>query len=199
MRKELDQLVSYVEENADGYFLKGNLNDLDALLDQLFISPEPLDLDAQKKLFILSMRCYPLFSYLLNRELNAIPELLRYSLLSKCFYSFGMVETPLSVRENVSGLLDEVENDWYDSDPVGYRIYNLRDGILQDPSLDAKILEEEFNNTGDVGNVGSILRNPNCPIEFLHQIIASDHEIFLEDNEHEDLIEEAKEILAKRK
>jgi hypothetical protein len=198
MSKELDQLVAYIEENTEGYSLKGNSKGLDELLNQLFSSPEPLDFDSQRKLFLLSMRCYPLFSDLLNRDLNTIPELLRYSLLSKCFYRNGMVATPISVREQVSDLLDEFDGDWYDGNPVGYSIHNLRDGILEESSLDAKILEQEFNNTGDVGNVGSILRNPNCPIEFLHQIIASDHEIFFEENQHEELIEEAKKILTNR-
>ena len=66
MSKELDQLVSYVEENADGYFLKGSLNNLEELLNQLFSSPEPLDLDSQRKLFIMSMSCFPLFSFMMK-------------------------------------------------------------------------------------------------------------------------------------
>jgi hypothetical protein len=112
MSKELDQLVTYIEENTEDYFLKGNLKDLDELLNQLFSGPEPLDLDAQRKLFTMSMSCYPLFAYSLDRDLNTVPELLRYSLLSKCFYSFGMVDTPINVREQVSDLLDENEGDW---------------------------------------------------------------------------------------
>jgi len=196
MSKELDQLVTYIEENTEDYFLKGNLKDLDELLNQLFTSSEPFDFDSQRKLFHLSMSCYPLFAYSLDRDLNTVPELLRYSLLSKCFYSFGMVDTPINVREQVSDLLDEYEGDW--NSKVGYKIYNLRESILENPSLDLNILEDEFENTGDAGNVGAILRNPNCPSGLLQQIIASEHEIFSEDNAYEDLIEEAQSILSKR-
>ena len=53
--KEFNELVSYLEENQEGYWLKGNLKDLVELLDRLFSNPEPLDLENQKKLFIMSM------------------------------------------------------------------------------------------------------------------------------------------------
>jgi hypothetical protein len=107
-----------------------------------------------------------------------------------------MVDTPINVQEQVSDLLDEYEGDW--NSKVGYRIYNLRESILENPSLDLNILEDEFENTGDAGNVRAILRNPNCPSGLLQQIIASEHEIFSEDNAYEDLIEEAQSILSKR-
>ncbi len=198
MSAELNQLVSYIEENIDGYFLKGNLKDLEELLNKLFSSTKPLDFESQRKLFLLSMGCYPLFSYLLHRDLNTIPAVLRYSLISKCFFGFGSTETPADVSNLVEGLLEEVDEDWYENDVVGYRIFNDRDEVLRNPSLDLAILEEEFHNTGDTGNIESILRNPNCPVKFLHKIIASDHSIIFENDKHEDLIEAAKEILSSR-
>ena len=195
MSKELDQLVSYVEENADGYFLKGSLNHLEELLNQLFSSPEPLDLEAQRKLFIMSMSCFPLFSFTLRRDLNTIPEILRYSLLSNCVDAV----TPQEISGLVSEFLEEVDEDWNENDEVGdHQLFNLLESVLRNPSLDLKTLAEEFYNTGDAGFISAVLNNPICPQEFLQSIIDSDHLIF-DEGENGYLIEEAKEILAKRK
>ena len=196
MSKELDQLVAFIEENTDGYFLKGNLNDLDALLNQLFSSPEPLDLDSQRKLFIMSMSCFPLFSFTLRRDLNTIPEILRYSLLNNCVDAV----TPTEISGLVSKFLEEVDEDWNENDEVGdHQLFNLVESVLRNPSLDLKTLAEEFHNTGDTGFVSAVLNNPICPQEFLQSIIDSDHMVFDNWGELKDLIEEAKEILANRK
>jgi hypothetical protein len=191
----LDQLVSYVEENAEGYFLKGNLNDLDQLLNQLFSSPEPLDLEAQRKLFNLSLNCFPLFSFSLRRDLKTIPEILRYSLLSCCVDA----EAPKEISGLVTEFLAEVEEDWNENDEVGdHQLFNLVESVLRNPSLDLKTLAEEFNNSGDSGFISAILNNPICPQDFLESIIESDHLIF-DEGENVYLIEEAKRILATRK
>jgi hypothetical protein len=196
MSKELDQLVAYIEENTDGYFLKGNLNNLEELLNQLFSSPEPLDLDSQRKLFIMSMSCFPLFSFTLRRDLNTIPEILRYSLLSNCVDAV----TPTEISGLVSKFLEEVDEDWNENDEVGdHQLFNLVESVLRNPSLDLKTLAEEFHNTGDTGFVSAVLNNPICPQEFLQSIIDSDHLVFDNWGELKDLIEEAKEILASRK
>ena len=195
MSKELDQLVAYIEENADGYFLKGSLNNLEELLNQLFSSPEPLDLDAQRKLFIMSMSCFPLFSFTLRRDLNTIPEILRYSLLNNCVDAV----TPKEIWGVVSKFLEEVDEDWNENDEVGdHQLFNLVESVLQNPTLDPKILAEEFHNTGDTGFVSAVLNNPICPQEFLKSIIDSDHMVFDKWGELKDLIEEAKEILGNR-
>ena len=196
MSKELDQLVSYIEENAEGYFLKGNLNNLEEILNQLFSSPEPLDLDSQRKLFIMSMSCFPLFSFTLRRDLNTIPEILRYSLLNNCVDAV----TPTEISGLVSKFLEEVDEDWNENDEVGdHQLFNLVESVLRNPSLDLKTLAEEFHNTGDTGFVSAVLNNPICPQEFLQSIIDSDHLVFDNWGELKDLIEEAKEILASRK
>ena len=196
MSKELDQLVAYIEENTDGYFLKGNLNNLEELLNQLFSSPEPLDLDSQRKLFIMSMSCFPLFSFTLRRDLNTIPEILRYSLLNNCVDAV----TPKEIWGVVSKFLEEVDEDWNENDEVGdHQLFNLVESVLRNPSLDLKTLAEEFHNTGDTGFVSAVLNNPICPQEFLQSIIDSDHMVFDNWGELKDLIEEAKEILASRK
>jgi hypothetical protein len=195
MSKELDQLVAYIEENADGYFLKGNLNDLDELLNQLFGSPETLDLDSQRKLFIMSMSCFPLFSFTLRRDLNTIPEILRYSLLNNCFDAV----TPKEIWGVVSNFLEEVDEDWNENDEVGdHQLFNLVESVLRNPSLDLKILAKEFHNTGDTGFVSAVINNPICPQEFLQSIIDSDHLVFDVWGELKDLIEEAQSILSKR-
>ena len=196
MSKELDQLVAYIEENTDGYFLKGNLNNLEEILNQLFSSPEPLDLDSQRKLFIMSMSCFPLFSFTLRRDLNTIPEILRYSLLNNCVDAV----TPTEISGLVSKFLEEVDEDWNENDEVGdHQLFNLVESVLRNPSLDLKTLAEEFHNTGDTGFVSAVLNNPICPQEFLQSIIDSDHMVFDNWGELKDLIEEAKEILASRK
>ena len=196
MSKELDQLVSYIEENAEGYFLKGNLNNLEEILNQLFSSPEPLDLDSQRKLFIMSMSCFPLFSFTLRRDLNTIPEILRYSLLNNCVDAV----TPTEISGLVSKFLEEVDEDWNENDEVGdHQLFNLVESVLRNPSLDLKTLAEEFHNTGDTGFVSAVLNNPISPQEFLQSIIDSDHMVFDNWGELKDLIEEAKEILASRK
>ena len=195
MSKELDQLVSYIEENAEGYFLKGNLKNLEEILNQLFSSPEPLDLDSQRKLFIMSMSCFPLFSFTLRRDLNTIPEILRYSLLNNCVDAV----TPTEISGLVSKFLEEVDEDWNENDEVGdHQLFNLVESVLRNPSLDLKTLAEEFHNTGDTGFVSAVLNNPICPQEFLQSIIDSDHMVFDNWGELKDLIEEAKEILGNR-
>ena len=195
MSKELDQLVAYIEENADGYFLKGSLNNLEELLNQLFSSPEPLDLDSQRKLFIMSMSCFPLFSFTLRRDLNTIPEILRYSLLSNCVDAV----TPKEIWGVVSKFLEEVDEDWNENDEVGdHQLFNLVERVLQNPTLDPKILAEEFHNTGDTGFVSAVINNPICPQEFLQSIIDSDHLVFDKWGELKDLVEEAQSILSKR-
>ena len=167
MSKELDQLVSYIEENAEGYFLKGNLKNLEEILNQLFSSPEPLDLDSQRKLFIMSMSCFPLFSFTLRRDLNTIPEILRYSLLNNCVDAV----TPKEIWGVVSKFLEEVDEDWNENDEVGdHQLFNLVESVLRNPSLDLKTLAEEFHNTGDTGFVSAVLNNPICPQEFLKSI-----------------------------
>ncbi len=195
MSKELDQLVTYIEENADGYFLKGSLNNLEELLNQLFSSPDPLDLDSQRKLFVMSMSCFPLFSFTLRRDLNTIPEILRYSLLSNCVDAV----TPKEIWGVVSKFLEEVDEDWNENDEVGdHQLLNLVESVLRNPSLDLKTLAEEFHNTGDTGFISAILNNPICPQEFLQSIIDSDHMVFEKWGELKDLVEEAKEVLASR-
>jgi len=195
MSKELDQLVSYIEENAEGYFLKGNLKNLEEILNQLFSSPEPLNLDSQRKLFIMSMSCFPLFSFTLRRDLNTIPEILRYSLLNNCVDAV----TPTEISGLVSKFLEEVDEDWNENDEVGdHQLFNLVESVLRNPSLDLKTLAEEFHNTGDTGFVSAVLNNPICPQEFLQSIIDSDHMVFDNWGELKDLIEEAKEILGNR-
>jgi len=192
--KEFNELVSYLEENQEGYWLNGNLKVLVELLDRLFSNPEPLDLENQKKLFIMSMSCYPLFSFSLDRDLNAIPEVLRYSLLSKCFF----VDAPKGISALVNELLDEVDEEWNENDEVGdHQFFNVVEMVLRNPSLDLAMLEEEFHSTGDTGFISAILNNPNCPQEILRSIIESDHFIF-DDRENEDLVEQAKEILVSR-
>jgi hypothetical protein len=198
MRKDLDQLVSYVEENLEDYYLKGDLKVLEELLNQLFDSQSPLELDSQRKLFLLSMNCYPLFSYMLDRDLGMLPAVLKYGLLSRCLYSFGgVVVTPKTVSIEVQALLDETDQDWYENHTVGHRVFNLRERVLRNPSLDLEILTDEFENSGDSGNISAILNNPNCPREFLQSVIDSDHFIF-DEGEHQELVEEAKEILSGR-
>lgn len=194
MSKEFNELVSYLEENQEGYWLNGNIKELVELLNRLFSSPEPIDLEEQKKLFMMSMSCYPLFSFSLDRNLSTIPEVLRYSLLSKCFF----VDAPKGISVSVNELLDEVDEEWNENDEVGdHQFFNVVEMVLRNPSLDLAILEEEFQSTGDTGFISSILNNPNCPQEILQSIVESDHFIF-DDRENEDLVEQAKEILASR-
>jgi hypothetical protein len=197
MSKELDRLVSYVEEKLENYFLKENAKDLEEFLNLLFRSPNPLDLDSQRKLFHLSMNCYPLFSSLLDRDLTMLPEVLRYSLLGRCFYSFGGVATPKTIFKEVQALLDESDQDWYENHIVGHRVFNLRERVLRNPSLDLEILIDEFENSGDSGNIRAILNNSNCPDEFLQSVIDSDHFIF-DEGDYEELVEEAREIFSRR-
>ncbi len=194
MSKDFDDLVAYLEENQEGYWLNGNLKELEELLNRLFSSSEQIDLEKQKKLFIMSMSCYPLFSFSLDRDLNTIPEVLRYSLLSKCFFA----DAPKAISASVNELLGEVEEEWNENDEVGdHQFFNVVEMVLRNPSLDLAILKEEFYSTGDSGFISSILNNPNCPEEILQSIVECNHFIF-DERENEGLVEEAKEILANR-
>jgi hypothetical protein len=197
--KELENLKSYVRNNLDGDVSRGHFDwkSLQELVEDLFKNSQNLDLNFQKELFTLSMSCRPLFSCLLDRDLNTIPELLRYSLISRCLYGAGTVETPKSISVEVRELLEELtENE----DPEHHDFYsdsNLREHLLRNPSLDLEILIDEFEGTGDDGNISGILNNPKCPQELLQSIIDSEHFIF-DQGDYNDLIEEAKEILATR-
>jgi hypothetical protein len=143
----------------------------------------------------MSMSCFPLFSFTLRRDLNTIPEILRYSLLSNCVDAV----TPKEIWGVVSKFLEEVDEDWNENDEVGdHQLLNLVESVLRNPSLDLKTLAEEFHNTGDTGFISAILNNPICPQEFLQSIIDSDHMVFEKWGELKDLVEEAKEVLASR-
>lgn len=198
MSNELEKLNLFIEANLENYFLKGDLKELEELLNGVFENSQGLDLNSQKELFALSMSCYPLFSYSLDRDLNSIPRVLRYCLISKSFFRYGITETPSDIYDVVKELLDQTEQEWYSNDEVGYRIFNLRERVLRNPTLDLEILNEEFYNTGDNGNLSAILNNPKCPIEFIEQIATSDHPIIFTKGANEELVNEAKEILASR-
>jgi hypothetical protein len=131
---------------------------------------------------------------LLYRDLNTIPELLRYSLISRCFFNGGSVYPPKSisveVRELLKSLTENPEHNWDIN-------RGLKESTLRNPSLDIEILIDEFGGTGDDGDISAILNNPKCPQELLQSIIDSEHFIF-DQGDYNDLIEEAREILAKR-
>ena len=143
----------------------------------------------------MSMSCFPLFSFTLDRDLNTIPEILRYSLLSNCVDAV----IPQEISGLVSEFLEEVDEDWNENDEVGdHQLFNLVESVLRNPSLDLKTLAEVFHNTGDTGFVSAVLNNPICPQEFLQSIIDSDHMVFDNWGELKDLIEDAQSILSKR-
>jgi hypothetical protein len=113
-------------------------------------------------------------------------------------YGAGTVETPKSISVEVRELLEALtENEDPDPEHDFYTHSNLREMVLRNPSLDIAILIDEFGGTGDDGNISAILNNPKCPQEILQSIIDSEHFIF-DQGDYNDLIEEAREILAKR-
>jgi hypothetical protein len=140
------------------------------------------------------MNCFPLFATLLNRDLETVPKLLRYCLLSKLLYSEGPVLTPDEFQDQVAEIVAENPRIWYEEDDIGYLIYNIRDLILKNPTLDLEIIQDEFESSGDIGNLMAILENPNCPKSAIETIISKRHFVFEErsSDELEQLIELAK-------
>lgn len=191
---KLEKIQEYIRQYGDGYFISGKYNSLVSLVDEfLDDKTNTANLDTQENTYKLSMSNFTLFAILIERDLNQLPNELRYSLISSAFYSSGIVQTPDAFSETVEAWVDEYSVDWYQEDDIGYRIFNLRDSILRNPTLDKEVLVDEFNSSGDISNLVSILENPSCPKDLKEQIKNKEHFIFDErdDDELEELVEAA--------
>lgn len=161
---------------------------INSLVDELYSAAQTMSFDEQRMVFISAMKNYFTFNQLLTRDMSKLPQVLRYAFLSKTLYGEGSVDCPSDFAEELEQLLDCDDTSWYDNSEVGYRIYNLRESVLSNPSVDVIILNDEFENSGDEGNLIAILKNPNCPDALVQQILNREHFIF-EEMDESDLTE----------
>ena len=87
-------------------------------------------------------------------------------------------------------LLKGDETDLYAIEEIGQQIFILRDALLANPTIDKMVLVDRFNNSGDLGDLSSIIANPTCPRELLQLIQTREHECFQDGSADEDGLEE---------
>lgn len=188
MATDLQLLKELIETKIDGLFLKEvQYQELREKIRNLLNSK--INDDEAIEIFLLSMDCFPLFAELLSQDLQKIPPILRFSLLSKLLYSEGSVLVSDSIQTEVEDMIESSDRDWYLEEDIGYKIYNLRDRVLQNATIDAQILEDEFENAGDIDNLMAILRNPICPREVFAKVIKKEHFVFTENTYSEETLE----------
>lgn len=168
-----------------------NLDTINSLVDEVYLVGETMSVDDQGQVFVSAMKNYLTFNQLISRDMGKLPPVLRLALISRALYGEGSVECPPEFSEDLELLLERDDTSWYDNPTVGHKVFNLRESLLQDPLIDVITLKDEFENSGDTGNLIAILNNPNCPEELFKQIQDRDHLIFDEWDESEltDLIE----------
>jgi hypothetical protein len=132
------------------------------------------DLDAaeQRIAFDICMSSFPVFSTFLDGNVSDLPPLLRYALISKALFGSGSTECPDDIADDVDAMVEEgATTDWYQLSSTGGRVHNVRLGILGDASIDPAVLEDELENSGELGTVRVIAGNPSCPTRLLEQIL----------------------------
>jgi hypothetical protein len=174
-------------------YQNSNLDTINSLVEEVYLIGEAMSFEDQRQVFVSSMKNYLTFNQLISRDMGKLPPVLRLALISRAFYGEGSVECPPEFSEDLELLLESDATSWYDNPTVGYKVFNLRESLLQNPLIDVITLKDEFENSGDSGNLIAILKNPNCPDELFKQIQDRDHLIFdeLDESELTDLIEVA--------
>lgn len=196
------RICEKISDSTDNFFSSLDREELEAEARSLANSSSHVSSRYQRVIFLTAINCYPLLSILLREHLKQLPTLLRFALVSRVLYNFGSAEHPESISDELEEILESDDTDLYAVDAIGQRIFNLREAVLANPAIDLMVLENEFENTGDLGNLSSIISNPNCPIELIEQVKNREHFVFSEGVQDEESLDElalqAEEALAAR-
>jgi hypothetical protein len=169
------------------------------IVQQIVNAEDEFTFEEIEALFYFSMQNFNVFWMLVTSDLSKIQPLLRFALMSRAIYNFGPAACPANIEDDLNRLLKGDETDLYAIDEIGQQIFTLRDALLSNPTIDEMVLVDRFNNTGDLGDISSIIANPTCPRELLQLIQTREHECFQDDSADEvgldELVDLANELL----
>ena len=185
LKKFADELIS----NTQGIYL----NDEEVSKVQNFVLEskdflKTLDFENQKYLLEICMKNFGLFVTFL-KNLDSIPDSIKYALISKAMYSFGTCGTPSSVF-GLEDLMNSVTHSWWDE--IEDSSYNLREQVMQDPQIGIEPIADEFPTCGDLDLLIAMINNPVITKKLLKTITDREHLIFNEFKEEE--LEEVYEL-----
>ncbi len=186
------QFAILIKEQGDRFYATSNSEKASVknIVQQIVNAEDEFNFEEIQTLFYFSMQNFSVFSALLTSDLSKIQPLLRFALMSRAIYNFGPAACPANIEDDLNRLLKGDETDLYAIDEIGQQIFTLRDALLSNPTIDEMVLVDRFNNTGDLGDISSIISNPTCPSELLRLIQSREHECFEEGSAEEYSLEE---------
>jgi hypothetical protein len=188
----IEEFANLIEEQAGRLFAASDSEkaSVKKIVQQLVNAEDEFTFGEIEALFYFSMQNFSVFWALITSDLSKIEPLLRFALMSRAIYNFGPVACPANIEDDLNRLLKGDETDLYAIEEIGQQIFNLRDALLANPTIDKMVLIDRFNNTGDLGDLSSIIANPTCPRELLRLIQTREHECFQDGSADEDGLEE---------
>jgi len=188
----ITQFANLIKEQADPFFATSDSEKafVKNIVQQIINIEDEFTFEEIEALFYFSMQNFSVFWMLVTSDLSKIQPLLRFALMSRAIYNFGPVACPANIEDDLNRLLKGDETDLYAIDEIGQQIFTLRDALLSNPTIDEMVLVDRFNNTGDLGDISSIIANPACPRELLQLIQTREHECFQDDSADEDGLDE---------
>lgn len=188
----IDEFANLIEEQAGRLFAASDSEkaSVKKIVQQLVNAKDEFTFGEIEALFHFSMQNFSVFWALITSDLSKIEPLLRFALMSRAIYKFGPVACPANIEDDLNRLLKGDETDLYAIEEIGQQIFTLRDALLANPTIDKMVLIDRFNNTGDLGDLSSIIANPTCPRGLLQLIQSRQHECFQDGSADEDGLEE---------
>jgi len=188
----ITQFANLIKEQTDPFFATSDSEkaSVKKIVQQIVSAEAEFTFEEIEALFYFSMQNFSVFWALVTSDLSKIQPLLRFALMSRAIYNFGPVECPADIEDDLNRLLKGDETDLYAIEEIGQQIFTLRDALLANPTIDKMVLVDRFNNSGDLGDLSSIIANPTCPRELLQLIQNREHECFQEGVADEDGLEE---------
>ncbi len=197
----ITQFASLIKEQANPFFATTDSEkaSVKKIVQQILNAEKEFTFEEIEALFYFSMQNFSVFWALVTSDLSKIQPLLRFALMSRVIYNFGPVACPTNIEDDLNRLLKGDETDLYGIEEIGQQIFDLRDALLANPTIDKMVLVDRFNNTGDLGDISSIITNPKCPKELLQLIQNREHECFqnfsMDEDSLEELVDLATELL----
>lgn len=157
-----------------------------------------ISLEDEKELFKLVMCNFDLL-VCFARNLKYLSPRLKYAIISRVMYEYGSCGVPESLDAEYVELLKSNNLTFWNINHDGS--YWLREKVLKDPNVGPEPLVEEFESTDSISMLTKLIRNPVFPREILIDIANGSHYALanLEDTDADELLNCAKEIIAKGK
>lgn len=192
----ITQFAKLIKEQANPFFATSDSEkaSVKKIVQQIVNAEDEFTFGEIEALFYYSMQNFSVFWALITSDLSKIEPLLRFALMSRAIYNFGPVACPANIEDDLNRLLKGDETNLYAIEEIGQQIFTLRDALLANPTIDKMVLIDRFNNTGDLGDLSSIIANPTCPRELLQLIQSREHECFQDGSADEDGLEELVEL-----